>query len=113
MVTRPSPGPRTAARLGWGTLLLGAPSLTLRLLGGEPTPAARKVARVLGIRHVLQALGTRRAGGDHRYLLAAVDGAHAASAVAFSVFDRRWRRAALTDAAVAACFGLTTARGRR
>ncbi|MGH9087544.1 MAG: hypothetical protein ACRDYZ_05445 [Acidimicrobiales bacterium] len=107
---RPVPNRRLALRLGWGTLLLAAPAVALRLLGGTPTPDARTIARVLGARHVVQAAFERWDDGRHRYLLAAVDWAHAASGVAFASVDRRWRRPALTDAALAAVLGWWTAR---
>lgn len=104
---------RAAARLGWGLFLLAAPGAALRLLGGCPTGRARTVVRVLGARHVVQAAVEQRDGGRHRLLLAAVDWAHAASGLVLAAVDRRWRRPALTDAALATGFGISTARPPR
>lgn len=106
----PSVDRRVAARLAWGAFLGATPSAAVRVLGGQPTPTARKVVRVLGARHLLQSGIEQRARGRHRYLLASVDWAHAASGMALAALDRRWRRAALTDATVATAFGLSTAR---
>ncbi len=95
-------------RLGWGTFLGVAPARALRLLGGEDTPPARLILRVLGARHVAEAaLETIRPG---RYLgaLAAGDGLHALTAVGLAVSDRRWRRPALTDAVIATGFAVWT-----
>lgn len=94
-----------AVRAGWGALLLGAPGLVLRSFGHRPVRPQTLVVRALGARHLAQAAlisptsprWTRVAG-------AAVDGLHAATAVALGVADRRWRRAVLADAAVAGAF---------
>jgi hypothetical protein len=71
---------------------------------------AAAVLRVLGVRHIGQAVV--EAPGPQpvvRYLGAAVDGLHALTAVGLAVIDPRWRRGALTDTAIAAFFAATTA----
>jgi hypothetical protein len=46
----------TLARAGYGVALLGMPDWLIRLVSGaEPSGRARGVARVLGVRHVMQA----------------------------------------------------------
>ncbi|MDQ1679636.1 MAG: hypothetical protein QOI42_495 [Frankiaceae bacterium] len=97
-------------RAAWGGALLVAPRPALRLLGaGEVPVAGVVVARVLGARHILQAIITR-----HRptrgVLLAsgAADTLHAASGVFLAAGVARWRRPALTDAALASAFAATS-----
>jgi hypothetical protein len=101
-------------RIPWGAVLLLAPGAVLALTTGPDSPCggpARVVLRILGARHLLQA-GVELRWPRPRILAvaAAVDGVHAATGVAFGAADRRWRRAALLDAAIAAGFCLTTAR---
>src|SRR5690349_19706849 len=98
--------------MGWGAALVAAPRPLLRGLARADDPADRiavAVLRVLGVRHVGQALvevlGPQPAV---RYLGAAVDGLHALTAVGLAVLDPRWRRGALTDTAIAAFFAATT-----
>lgn len=89
-----------AARASYGVALVLAPGPVIRLATGRfPGRRARRVARVLGARHLIQAAvsslaplpGVLAAG-------AAVDAVHAASMVALAAADRGSRRAALTDA---------------
>lgn len=89
------------ARVAWGSFLLVKPSRASALLGAPPGPGAPRVARVLGGRQVLQGAVEliwwprwRRAG-------VAVDAAHALSGLVVATGDRRWRRAALIDSAIA------------
>lgn len=103
------PDLRTSVRLAWGAFLLAAPGRAVRLLGGTPSPGARNVARVLGTRHVAQAVVAAHDGGRHRLLLATIDWLHAASGLALAAVDRRWRRPALADAALATTFGVGSA----
>jgi hypothetical protein len=109
-------GGLTAARLGWGAALVLAPGPMVRTLGGAETPRSRRVARVLGVRHLIQGLWERTSAPGRLRLGSLVDASHALSAVALAVLDRRWRRAALADAALAMAFGLggiQLARSRR
>lgn len=100
---------RTAvARAGWGAVLVTAPSLTLRALGGRPGHGAVLVVRLLGVRHLAQAALSRLVPPTGRALAVAVaaDAAHAASMAALSVAARRWRRPARRDAVIAATWML-------
>jgi hypothetical protein len=103
----------TGLRIGWGTALVAAPRPLLRGLARADAPAERvavAVLRVLGVRHVGQAV-VEMLGPQPvvRYLGAAVDGLHALTAVGLAVVDPRWRRGALTDTAITAFFAATNA----
>jgi hypothetical protein len=115
--TIPRPWPRlravTGLRIGWGAALIVAPRPLLRGLARVDQPADRVavgVLRVLGVRHVGQAVAeTLGPQPVVRYLGIAVDGLHALTAVGLAAVDRRWRRGALTDTVIAALFAATTA----
>lgn len=88
-------------RLVWGGLLLAAPDQVLRVMGGDPGSTPSTILRVLGVRHLVQAAVLLRWPTPEAFRLGAVaDGLHALTAVAL-IADRRRRRVALTDAAVA------------
>jgi len=77
----------------------------VRLFKAPDTSPARRVARLLGARHLLQALWEYRKERNE-LLGAAIDGTHALTGVLFAVLaGRRWRRASAADAAIAAGFG--------
>jgi hypothetical protein len=97
------------ARVGYGTALALAPSAAIFLAPGrQPDRRARRVARLLGARHLAQATltafaplpGVFAAGAD-------VDVLHAASMVMLAAVDRTARRTALTDAVVEAALAAT------
>lgn len=92
----------SAGRALYGLALLAAPGPVLTAGAGQP-PSRRDcaVARVLGIRHVTQAILTAAAGGRAVAPGAVVDSLHAASMVALAAAQPRMRRAELADAAVA------------
>jgi len=97
-------------RASYGAFLLADPQRALRV-GHSPNgdSAARTVVRVLGARHVLQAaVCARWPTPTVRRASACVDGLHAATDLALARFDRRRRRAAVIDAAVAASFAVAT-----
>jgi len=96
----------TAARLSWGTVLMLAPGPMLVGVGSPDLPRSRGVARILGARHVLQGLWERRSATGRLRLGFIIDAAHVLSMLALALFDRRWRRAAVTDAAIGSAFGL-------
>ncbi|HEY2442823.1 MAG TPA: hypothetical protein VGI31_06790 [Streptosporangiaceae bacterium] len=108
------------ARSCYGWLLACAPRRMIRL--GTPQPAgagAVTMTRVLGARHLLQALVTATApsaGLSPDAVLAAgaaVDAVHAGSMIVVAVTCRPLRRVALADAALEAslgAFGIITAR---
>ncbi|HEV7172661.1 hypothetical protein [Pedococcus sp.] len=93
-------------RLGYGVALLVDPEGTGRRMTGGPLDArATLAARVLGARHVVQALvslshGTRLV----RRMGQATDLLHAASMGALAAYDPARRRQALTDGTVALAF---------
>jgi len=102
-------------RAGYGGALLLLPGPALRLCGGRPADRrSRNVARVLGVRHLVQAAVTTGIGPSAELLTlgAAVDITHAASMAGLALADRRVRRATLTDAVIETAFaaaGLSSA----
>ena len=99
----------TALRAAWGVALLAVPARILSVVErADHTRAQLVVARILGVRNVLQAAVTVAIGGRTiRREGAAVDGIHALTSLGMAAASHRWRRLALTDAAIAA--GLATA----
>jgi hypothetical protein len=108
-----------AARSGYGWLLACVPQRMLEV-GTPQTPGrpAVTVTRVLGARHLLQAMATawaEAAGlppGPVLLAGAAVDATHAASMIGLAVISRPLRRAALADALLETglgAFGVVTA----
>ena len=94
---------RDVARLGYGAALLLAPDLTTGALAGRRLDRrARLVVRVLGARHVTQALvlRTHEPGTTPRRLGRAADLLHAATMALLAALAPGWERAALTDAAL-------------
>lgn len=89
-------------RLAWGLTLLLVPDRLVVLAGDRPDAATRITLQVLGARHLGQAVvqwrwpvpATRRLG-------AAADAVHGCTAAVLAVVDRRQRRVAAADAAVA------------
>jgi hypothetical protein len=122
----------TLVRAGYGAALLCAPQALIKLTGdpvtGQPAGASRTqpgrrscaVARVLGVRHLVQAGLTAvalRAEPGSPYALAggaAVDVLHASTMMGLAAVDRGARRVALADAgvevALAAAGGIIAAR---
>lgn len=109
----------TLVRTGYGVALLCAPQALIRLTGdpvtGQPTGSSRArpsrracgVARVLGIRHLVQAgltaVALRAAEPDPSLPLglgAAVDVLHATTMAGLAAVDRGARRGALADTGV-------------
>lgn len=93
-------------RLGYGVALLVAPGATGRSMTGAPLdPRATLAARVLGVRHVVQALACLTHGTPLvRRMGQATDLLHAASMGALAAYDPARRRQALTDGTVALGF---------
>lgn len=108
----------TLARAGYGVALLCAPQALIALTGdpvtgqaagasrARPSRRACGVARVLGVRHLVQAgltAAALRAQPGSPYPLAggaAVDALHATTMVGLALVDRGARRVALADAGV-------------
>jgi hypothetical protein len=92
-------------RLGFGLALLAAPDRVLTACGGEDDRRARIVVRILGARHLIEAaVLVRYETAPVAFAGAAVDGIHAATALAFGAVDRERRRMALINAAMALFF---------
>ena len=100
-----------AARACYGAALLCAPGLALGLFTGQaPSRRARAVTRILGARHLAQAVLTLWRPRPAVFLAGAgVDACHAASMFALAVADPRMRRAGVADAVTAAAFTATSA----
>lgn len=93
-------------RFGYGATLLTAPGVLIRLAGAQSAgPGAKRVARVLGARHCLQAvlLSRSRAPIAHE-LGVTVDLLHALSMQGMAAFDRTHRQAEVVDSCVATAF---------
>ncbi|MEU8264025.1 hypothetical protein AB0C02_25810 [Micromonospora sp. NPDC048999] len=89
------------ARLAWGATLVVAPRRVLSRWG-HPSGLAVGTLRVLGVRHLAQAAMTlRRPVPAVLVAGAAADLLHATSALALAAVDRRQRRLALLDSAIA------------
>jgi hypothetical protein len=86
-----------------GGVLLVAPRPLLRRLGGPPDRATLLAARVLGARHLAQALALRRVHDPSAVGLGAVtDTLHGASMLALAGLSRQHRRVALASGIAAA-----------
>jgi hypothetical protein len=101
-------GAAALVRAAYGAALCCAPGPMLRLAGGPGAgagPGARAVARVLGGRHIVQAvLSAMRPTPAVLALGAGTDVLHSASMIALAALDRPRRRLGLTDSLVAAAF---------
>lgn len=102
-------------RAGWGAALLVAPDRMLDATRSGPTDSAsRGVARLLGARHLVQAvLSGLRPDPDVLALGVWVDSVHALTASLLAVGDRRRARAGCTDAAIAAGWAVVGCRDLR
>ena len=94
----------TVLRAAWGVALLAVPARVLRAVERtDHTRAQVVVARILGARNVIQAGVTVAVGGRWiRREGAVVDGIHVVTSLGMAAASGRWRRLALTDAAIAA-----------
>jgi hypothetical protein len=108
-------GAFSAIRAAVGGARIAFPNTVLPGIADRPldTPA-RGVIRVLGARQVLQALLTgRSANAAVLWLGVEADLAHATSMIVLAALSRRYRRDALSDAAIALAFavaGISAAR---
>ncbi|HEV2451172.1 MAG TPA: hypothetical protein VGS62_04530 [Streptosporangiaceae bacterium] len=104
------------ARGCYGVLLICVPQRMVGVCTRHPaSPRALRVIRVLGARHLIQALLSRPSAPELE-AGCAVDTAHAASMFGLGLASRALRKPALADACVAtgmATFGLLTARRLR
>lgn len=94
-------------RAAYGAFELIEPATIARAaLGTEPDPALQGMERILGARHLVQAVVTGASGGALHRAGAVVDLLHAASMVALAIGDAKRRRAAATSAAIATAFAV-------
>jgi hypothetical protein len=111
----PAAGPATGTaaarelqriRVGYGAALVFLPGTTIFLATGRlPSRRTRRVAQLLGVRHLAQAALT--AAAPRPEVLAAgalVDAVHAASMLLLAAVSRADRGAALTDALAETAF---------
>ncbi|BCT74274.1 hypothetical protein SCMU_01160 [Sinomonas cyclohexanicum] len=97
--------PLETVRAAYGTVELLAPGAVEHLLlGHRPDERARTVIRILGARHLLQALVTARGGPALHRLGGGVDIVHAVTMAALAGADPKRRRAAAINAAIALVF---------
>ena len=96
------------SRAAYGITLLAVPDRVVRAFGGDPTDATVTVmARVLGARHLLQALVIGKdPGAFRRYGAAFVDAMHAASMFGVAKVDPLRHKPALIDGSIASAFAL-------
>ncbi|WP_157756757.1 hypothetical protein [Plantactinospora sp. KBS50] len=113
MTGMPQPAVRAGAvaRMIWGAALLAVPGTVLRGLGGRRSELAVATLRVLGTRQLAQgAVTVVRPSAGVLVAGAVTDVLHGASAVLLAGLDRRQRRPAVTEAALAAgWFAITVA----
>ena len=96
------------ARAGYGAALLCAPGPMIGVVTGKPpSRRARQVARVLGVRHLIQAAVTALNPGPEVVALGVVvDLLHAASMFAFAAVVPDLRDAELADALAATALAI-------
>jgi hypothetical protein len=94
------------ARATYGAALVLVPGPVIWLATGQlPSRRARRVAQVLGIRHLIQAALTAAAPEPAALTIGGrVDAVHAASMLLLAAVSPAGRRAALTDALTEAAF---------
>ena len=94
------------ARASYGVALVMAPGLVVYLATGRfPSQRGRRVAQLLGARHLAQAAVTAFVPVPDVFALGAdADAVHAGSMVMLAAADRAARHAALTDALAEAAF---------
>jgi hypothetical protein len=95
-------------RAGYAVVLLCVPSALIGVCTGQPASKAdRRVARVLGARHLVQAVLTARSPSPAVLGLGAlVDVLHSASMLALGAANRPMRNAEFADGLIAASFAV-------
>ena len=93
-------------RVGYGAALVLMPGTTIFLATGRlPGRRTRRVAQVLGVRHLAQAALTAAAPRPRVFAIGwQLDAVHAASMLLLAAVSRAARSAALTDALTEAAF---------
>lgn len=97
-----------ATRAGYGAALVAAPGAVIcRATGRIPGRGVRRAARLLGVRHLIQAAISAFAPLPGVLAVGAgVDALHGTSMIMLATADRGARRAALTDALAEALFAV-------
>lgn len=111
---RVASGPQLMALAGaaWGAALLLQPRAVLARTGTDPDrPGAVIMTRVLGARHLIQALALAARPGAVGPWAAVTDGLHAASMLGLAAVAPGYRKAALASATAAAALAAGTALG--
>ncbi len=90
----------SAGRACYGLVLLAVPARVIGVTGALPSQQSCRVARVLGVRHLVQAAASARADRGGLAAGAAVDSAHAVSMLVMAVVLPRLRRAELADGGI-------------
>jgi hypothetical protein len=98
-------------RIAYGAAQIAFPGWIARWTGGQTDTVSLRVRRVLGARHIAQALLLMGNSRRSHELGAVVDGAHAASMIALAIADRRRRRDAVLNAMSTLAFALCEAVG--
>ncbi|GAB6902968.1 hypothetical protein JCM9957A_60600 [Kineosporia succinea] len=94
------------AGAAFGAALLLRPREVIRAVGADPElPGLVVAARVLGARHVVQAVGLTVKPGLVSTPASLIDGLHATSMVALAAISPSYRRVALVSAGVAGALG--------
>jgi len=93
-------------RVAFGLALIARPEIAVGAAGAPLDHPTAVAARVLGARHLAQALLLR--GERWRRAGAAVDGLHTASMLGLALVDERHRRVCLTNAGTAAALSLAS-----
>jgi hypothetical protein len=89
-------------RGAWGAVLFFAPGLPLQEGGGLDTRVVRRVVRILGARHLIEAVVLARAhDGRPRRWIARIDAVHALSMLGLAAVNPVLRRDATLSAASA------------
>jgi hypothetical protein len=96
-------------RLVYGIAQLRAPAMVARAVGGRADDDSLRVRRVLGARHVVQALLLLGAPRGYHVIGAAVDATHAATAFAWAGLDRTRRGDAAINGATSLVFAVAEA----
>jgi hypothetical protein len=93
-------------RLAYGIAQLRRPAMVARAVGGRTDDDSLRVRRVLGARHLVQALLLLGAPRRYHLIGAGIDAAHAATALAWAGLDRTRRGDAVINAAASLAFAI-------
>ncbi|HEY1529391.1 MAG TPA: hypothetical protein VGF80_01095 [Galbitalea sp.] len=93
-------------RLAYGIVLIAVPAAALDSVATDDSSlVARRVVRILGARHVVQAIVTMGRGRIWHQAGAGVDLLHAGSAAVFALVKPEWRGPAAVSSLVSLALG--------